>query len=181
MPSKEHVKRIKRELDKAGMSRYGQFKMTSRYLPTLIAEDEHIKGVIYGQCPHGLAMIVATNERVIYMERKPGFTSSDDISYDVVAAVTQNTIPMATSVTLHTRVGNYTLRFVNPKCADIFVHYIERKIEHLNGEAKKSETKVANVKIYPIVKIPADARKFLAEYDVGVLSTTDRTGEFHGA
>ena len=50
----------------------------------------------------------------------PDFTSSDDISYDVVAGITQNITAVGTSVTLHTRIGNYTLRFVNPKCADIF-------------------------------------------------------------
>lgn len=179
--STAHQQRIKKELAAAGMTAYGQFKMTSRHLPKVIEEDEHIGGVVYGHCGIGLAMLVATDRRVIYLERRPMFTSMDDISYDVVAGVQFIDAGVFPALNLHTRMGNYRLTYVNPRCAGAFEKYIEHRIEHkpLPKVAKEQQEEASES---PKHKNPmtADARKFLQSRDVAVLSTTDRTGNIEG-
>lgn len=179
-----HQQRIKKELAKAGMTAYGQFKMSSRHLPKVIDEDEHIKGVVYGHCGSGLAMLVATDKRVIYLERRPFFTSMDDLSYDVVAGVKYVDAGIFPSVELHTRMGDYTLTYVSPIPASRFEKYIESRIERQaeagpNTIATATETEPE----FPVETknvLSAEVRNFLSQREVCVLSTTDRTGSAQG-
>ena len=70
MANKERsFKRIRRELARFGMTRYGPLKMTSRYLPTQAPSE----GVIYRHARRGLALIVATDEHIIPLEHHAGF------------------------------------------------------------------------------------------------------------
>lgn len=173
----DHQARIKRELSAAGMTTYGQLKMGSRYLPSILAEGEHIGGVVYGRCPNGLAMLVATDKRIIYLERRPFFSSTDDIDYSVVSGV-RRTHAVFSSVDMHTKIGNYNLRFVNPVCANKFVDYIERKIEHIEFKASVIEEDETTPRI---MRIQPDVKRFINDHEIAVLSTADRTGDVYGA
>ncbi len=181
-----HQQRIKKELAQAGMTSYGQHKMSSRYLPNIIAEDEHIEGVVYGHSGTGLSLLIATDRRIIYLERRPWFTSTDELSYEVVVGIRHIKAGLFPAIELHTRMGNYTLTYVNDKCASKFTEYIEGRIEHLvldhtDEPHPKDDTSPATEKP-PQSKSPISdaARDFLRNHDVAVLSTTDRTGSVQG-
>ncbi len=138
MAENNHTQRIKRELKAAGVTRFGMKKFAIRYLPKIIHESEHIGGVVYGRYqpqPNGPSfnegMIVATNLRVIFLDHKPGYTNTDEMTYEVVAGV-RRTKAVFSSVTLHTRLGDFTVKFANSKCAEIFVRYVEKR--RLEGE-----------------------------------------------
>lgn len=187
--SAAHQQRIKKELADAGMTSYGQLKMSSRHLPKIIEEDEHIEGVVYGWRGGGLAMLVATNERIIYIERRPFFAAVDDLSYDIVAGVRVIDTGVFPSVNLHTRMGDYALTYVNPRCAHQFTRYIDSRIERLPGETafdssqpKPEAPKKANeIPSIPAATLKPDVRDFLNKYEVGVLSTANRTGQAYGS
>lgn len=153
--------------------------MTSRHLPKIITHDEHIKAVIYGWRAGGLAMLVATDKRVIYLERRPFFTSTDDVSYEVVAGVRFMDAGLFPSATLNTRMGDYTLTYINPKCARTFVEYIEQRIARLDADAGFGALDEAHK--VPTTPLTDEARLFLQNHEIGVLSTADRTGHVHGA
>ncbi|NDD84356.1 hypothetical protein EBZ38_08815 [bacterium] len=58
------------------------------------------------------------------------FTKSDELTYDVISGISITTA-IFSAVTLRTRLGDYTLRFANQKCAEIFSNYVEkRRIEN---------------------------------------------------
>lgn len=186
MSDTPHQQRIRQELADAGMtSYYGQYKMSSRHLPKVIAEDEHIKGVVYGHAGIGLAMLVATDRRIIYLERRPFFTSMDDISYDMVAGVTYRDAGIFPFVELYTRMGDYTLSYVSPVPASRFAKYIEDRLEHrtTNTPTEPPEEEEAGSELpKPAANIMSDdARNFLQSHETAVLSTTDRTGNVQGA
>ncbi len=125
-----HADRIKTELAAAGVTPYGLRKMSSRHLPEVIHKDEHIMAAVYGQSGSGSALIVATEKRVIYIDKKPFFSNVDELSFDIVSGVKIGTAGPFCALTLHTRLGDYELRFVNRACAKRFVSYIEsRRIE----------------------------------------------------
>jgi general stress protein 26 len=182
-----------KELSSAGMTSYGLLKLETGKLPMIIHEDEHIGGVVYGRTAGdrvGSAMIIATDKRIIFLDVKPLFSSSDEVSYDVVAGVKNNKVGPFSSIVLHTRVRDYCLRFVNAKCAKTFVSYIENHIELVNGqsftdvqnevwksnkrEQKKEEHKA---KTAPI----SDVSTVILQENTAVLSTVDRYGNVHGA
>ncbi|MEO5627995.1 MAG: pyridoxamine 5'-phosphate oxidase family protein [Candidatus Saccharimonadales bacterium] len=181
----EHAKRIADELHEAGASSYGASKFASRYLPNVIHPDERVMAAVYGRYDEGggllrlsAGMLVATDKRVIFLDHKPGFTSMDEISYDVVSGVKQVTSALASTLTLHTRVGDYVIRYANHSGIDRFVGYIEARRVEVNGV---SEQVPRLTQVIPDGSVDKAAIKFLREHELAVLSTVDRTGNLHGA
>jgi hypothetical protein len=130
VPAASHSARIKRELSALGVTKYGLLKQESRYLPNLIHPSEQLGGVVYGRHEDGSVMLVATDRRVIYVDKKPLFVNEDEITYDVVSGVSFSHVGVGSTVTLHTRIKDYRIRTLNQKCAKRFIAYIEsRRLE----------------------------------------------------
>lgn len=112
-------------------------KLANRYLPKIIGEDEHIHAVAYGryseEANNGTAWnweegtMVATDARVIFVDRKPGFLRADNIPYEMVAGVQTLKAWPFSSVTLMSRVGTFSLRYVKIGQADTFMNYVEER------------------------------------------------------
>ncbi len=122
-----HRERVKQELQALGVSKTGMLKMESRYLPQVVHEDEHIGGVVYGQHKGSSVMIVATDKRVIFLDRKPLFSRKDEFKYDVVSGVEYSRVGFDSTVILHTRIKDINIRTMNQRCASNFVQYIESR------------------------------------------------------
>lgn len=132
-PASDHKERIQQELIDVGVTKAGLLLRESRHLHTVIHTDEHLGGVVYGFHEDGMAMLVATDRRVIFLDKKPFFEDQDEITYDVVSGVTIGKMKRVATVKLHTRIKDYSIRTYNPKCAQRFVDYIEwRGLEHAN-------------------------------------------------
>lgn len=170
--------RIAAELKAVGAGNLALHTPEGRALLQVIHEDEHIGGIVYGRYSEGLAWLIATDKRVIFMDKKPLFATTDEITYDIVTGTKMSRAGFFTSVTLHTRVTDYSIRFVKSKCAKIFVRYIEsRRLESTGvGAAASDDTP-------PVFTTPVsdEAMTFVKEHDLAVLSTVDRTGNVHGA
>jgi general stress protein 26 len=177
------IDRVKKELIAAGVTRYGLVKAESKELPRILHDDEHIGGVVYGQIGGGSsAMLVATDKRVIFLDKRPLFMTTDEVTYDVVSGVKNTKAGPFTSITLHTRISDYTLRYVNAKCAHIFVEYIEgKRLEKGRYNPETSRDSEETPVLIPQNFNDNKALNFLKEHDLGVLSTVDRTGNVHGA
>lgn len=180
--------RVKQELREAGVTGYGLMKAESRYLPQIIHDDEHIMGVVYGQYSGGSAMLIATDHRVIFLDRKPLFTTMDELTYDVVSGIKLNTSGPIVAVVLHTKIANYTIRYANATCANKFVEYIESKRlekpqinEALRAKTTSLTAVVPPAPISPLHFLNEPALRFLRLHDVAVLSSVDRTGNVYGA
>lgn len=141
-PYSEKRKRIKRELIAAGITGWGLRKFNSRYLPRIIHDYEHIMGVIYGRFAEGPGllsmvdrMVVATDRRIISLNHKPGYTDTDEFTYDIIDGVDEAEAGPFAAVTLNTKISHFTIRFVKKRCAEKFVHYIEkRRLEYFEGQ-----------------------------------------------
>lgn len=183
-----HEERIRSELKKAGVTAYGLLKSESRYLPRLIHEDETIKGVVYGRVEAGSAMLIATDKRILFIDRKPLFAISDELTYEVVIGIGCDTQAAFAHITLHTRLGDYQVRYVNKKAAKIFTAYIEQaRIEGAprhsgNGSSRldPKDSTSARHGMQPAA-LSAEALAFLQQHDLGVLSSISRTNQLNGA
>ncbi len=128
----KHADRIIDELKAVGVTGFGMRKFAIKYLHKVIHENEHIKGVVYGRYSEsggpGLSegILVATDLRIIFLDHKPGFTKTDEVTYDEVFGI-KRTTAIFSAVALHTRLGDFNIRFANSKCASIFVKYVEKR------------------------------------------------------
>jgi hypothetical protein len=131
-----HGERIKQELQAAGVKGIGLLRFSIRYLPNLISKNEHIQAVAYGRYRVGEGSkawnweegtLVATNVRVIFVDRKPGFLHTDSTTYDGVSAAQVLTAWPFSEVTLRSRVGTFSLRYVKIALAERFVGYVEQR------------------------------------------------------
>lgn len=125
--AQNHKQRVYDELQKAGLPRYELLRMESRYLPHIIHDSEHIGGMVYGHHKDGFAVIVATDMRVIFLDKKPLFINEDEITYRAVSGVSFNHAGPGAMVTLHTKIKDYPIQTLNERCAEKFVEYIEAR------------------------------------------------------
>lgn len=192
-----HLKRIREEIKAVNAGVIARMTPESWELARLIHHDEHIGGVIYGLYPGGLAWLVATDKRVIFLDRKPLFSSHDELTYDIVVGTTSTRAGLFVTVILHTRIHDYSISFVNPNSARIFIQYVDsRRLSvgeydpahqrHTREAAKPAAQtprtpKAVSPPVMNKTPIEGEALQFLKSHNLGVLSTVDRTGNVHGA
>lgn len=177
-----NVKRIRNELKAVGVGAVGLRTPEAKELTVMLHPNEHIGGVAYGRYGNSLAWLVATDRRVIFMDKKPMFETTDELTYDVVSGVKIMKTGLFASLVLHTRVNDYTIRFVNTKCADIFVKYIEqRRLESSSNGLPDNQQEQREASIPVFQNTSDEALDFLKCHDLAVLSTIDRTGNVHSA
>lgn len=176
MASTTQQDRIRKELLAAGITSHGLRKGEVQVLPDILHADEHIGGVVYGRYTNGLGMLVATNRRVIFLDKRLLFTSNEEVTYDVVSGIKMSTAGLVSSLVLHTRVKDFTLRYVNQKCANMFKKYIETR--RLEGPAAETTTELPKLSL-PF--LTPEAITFLQSQEIAVLSSADKAGVVYGA
>lgn len=131
---KPHTERIKAELRETGALPYDLLLPETYYLPTVVHPDEHIMGSVFGRYKYndviGRGALVATDQRVIFLDKKPLFVHYDELTFMIIGSVTYTRTAIVGYVTLHTRLGDFQLRTFNHKNAFNFVKYIEEKCLH---------------------------------------------------
>jgi hypothetical protein len=126
MPT-NHIDKVRAQLLDVGASKLSLYRMDSRYVPHIIHPDETIKGTVYGRFESGNAMLIATDRRVIFLDKKPMYVNEDEVTYNIVSGVDFGHVGIGATVTLHTRVKDYKIRTLNEACAKNFVSYIESR------------------------------------------------------
>lgn len=181
MVQSAHSQRIRKELRAAGLGTIGQHNTESRHLSELIHDEEHIKGVVYGKYIDGMAMLIATDKRVIFFDKKPLFSTVDELTYDVVSGVNVIKQGLSSGVVLHTRVGDYALRYVNSNSVRIFKQYLESHILEQPTKAEQIKEAPKDEVSFKDPNLMSEATAFLRENELAILSSVDRTGIVHGA
>lgn len=124
---KVHRARIERELKAAGVSYFALSSAEAKYLPSIIHHNEHVSAAVFGRCKTGLVMLVATDKRIIFLDKKPLFANEDEINFQAVNGISWGAVGFGATVNLHTRVVDYHIRTLSRKSAEIFAHYIENR------------------------------------------------------
>lgn len=130
-----HKERIRQTLRRLGVSKWGMVSMEAHYVPHIIHPKEEIGGVVYGFCESSFVMLLATDRRIVYLDKKPLFVKEDEINYYAVTGVSYSSAGFGSTVTLHTRIRDFVILTFNERCAQGFVAYIEsRCLESLNKD-----------------------------------------------
>jgi uncharacterized pyridoxamine 5'-phosphate oxidase family protein len=181
--SRSHNERVRRELRQVGATSYGLTKFASKYLYRVIHGEEHVRAAVYGryredegQLGFNEGMLVATDYRIIFLDHKPGYTAMKELTYDSVSGVQYLAAGPFAAVTLHTRIGDFTLRYANRRCAKNFVDYIE--IRRIDSGSVPVELPAIQA---PDSVMDAVTLEFLRTHDIGVCATLGRDGVVHSA
>lgn len=144
-PPKEDLDRIRAELRQRGAVTYDIWLPETRFLPFLIHKDEHIMGSVFGRYKAlqgkpgvGRGALVATDQRVIFIDKKPLYMHTDELTFAIIGGVTYTRTGLFGLVTLHTRLGDYGVRTFNHTNAANFVDYIEMKCLQIEDKSSGS-------------------------------------------
>ena len=130
----KHKDQIRADLRSHGADKYDLLLPETHELANVIHENERIIGIVYGKYVQdsgkrfGRGALVATDMRILLLDKKPLFERCDEISYKVISAVSYAHAGFAGTVVLHTRMGDITIRTLNKMCAKYFIEAIEAKI-----------------------------------------------------
>ena len=137
---KPHSERIRQELKAAGALPYDMLLPETYYLPTVIHPEEHIKASVFGRYHYkdtiGRGALIATDQRVLFLDKKPLYVHYDEMTFMIIGSVTYTKTALVGYVTLHTRLGDIQLRTFNHTNAYNFVQYIEEVCLHNQGGGK---------------------------------------------
>ncbi len=177
----EHSARITADLKKVGVSKYGLFKAETAELPNIIAKDEVIYGCIYGQYGEGSGMIVATDRRIIFLDKKPMHLLLEEMTFDKIIDIGADWQPLFSRVTINGRAVKYVFRYVNTKCARIFVNYLETAVLGLHTGPMHRDDKEHFYKVTIPKNLSLEENQFLATHYMGVVSSICPDGYPYGA
>lgn len=130
----EHRDQIDTDLRDLGAVAYDLRLPETHTLPMIIHPHERIAGIVYGRYKKeegkvvGRGALVATDRRVLLLDKKPLFVRCDEISYGVISAITYSKVWITGTIVLHTRMGDISIRTFNQNCAHKFVEAIEANI-----------------------------------------------------
>lgn len=117
---------ISKELRLLGASKHVISCREARALPKILHRDETILAFLYGVFEAGAyALMVSTNERVLYINKTPGNLVVDDIPYDMVASVEFSSGLVWGKVKVFSRSRVYVFSFVKKSYVEPFVGVIE--------------------------------------------------------
>lgn len=124
---------INSTLRKLGAGFYDMLLPETHSLAKILAPNETIEGVIFGRYHRsnglpGRGALVATDNRVIFVDHKPLSLSASEISYYVISGISHGNTGIVSTVVLNTRIGDIQFRTFNPRTANFFARAIELHI-----------------------------------------------------
>lgn len=132
--TKGRVDQVVHQLKGLGASAYDLRLPESHILPYIVRPDEWIIGIIFGKYKQagegrfGRGALVATDRRVILLDKKPLFVKCDELMYRAISGVAYSRSGLMGTVILHSRTGDIQMRTYNQLCAKSFIESVESKL-----------------------------------------------------
>lgn len=92
---------VENQLKRLGVTFHFWGRSEMRELPKILVPGEHIKACVNGRYEGGFAMLCATDQRLLLIDKKPFFLMLEDLRYDKVAEVKYNYRLIESTINLH--------------------------------------------------------------------------------
>ncbi|MBC7581537.1 PH domain-containing protein [Aeromicrobium sp.] len=118
----------------AGAVKYNELLPETKVIENYLLPDERLLGVVYGRYKQqrnaaiSRGVLVATDQRVLLINKKPLFLKHDEFGYRAISGVDFSWVAIMGTVTLQTRLGDIHIRTFNKRCAETFVRAIESNL-----------------------------------------------------
>ncbi len=124
------VLEVERQLKRIGVSFRFWGKAELRELPKILMEGEQIQGCINGRYEGGFAMVCATDQRLLLIDKKPMFLTLTDLRYDMISEVDYGYQMLNASINVCTPNKTFAFQAWRQKeLRDIAVYVQKRVIE----------------------------------------------------
>lgn len=103
----------------------------ARELPQILMEGETIQVALMGRYSGGFAMMIATDQRMLLIDKKPLYLTLEDVRYDMVAEV--DYCHQLFDATIHICTLNKELRFTSTRKPNmrLFTNYVQKRVSEL--------------------------------------------------
>lgn len=127
---------IEQQLKRIGFNYHGWGRTEISELPNIILPDEQIYECVNGFYEGGFALLVATNVRVVLVDKKPlKYLTVEDLRFDMINEIDYSHRLFAAEISIST--GSKNLRFVSmnqPRLRKLIGH-----VQHCMAEGKKKQ------------------------------------------
>lgn len=122
------LKTIDAQLKKVGMQNQFIGRPEVRELCHILAPNEEIQHAVMGKYEGGFALIVATDHRVLLIDKKPWFLTMEDICYDMISEVDLHSRLIDSTASIITL--NKTLNFTSLRRTRLreLVRYVQHQV-----------------------------------------------------
>lgn len=103
-------------------------KGEARCLPTIIHPGETIRAFVYGSHPAGFGMMVATDRRLLYVNKVFFDTKIDEVMYASVAAVEYDLGIRYGKLKIYTRAKDFEFKYINKRYLRPFVTFVNEQV-----------------------------------------------------
>lgn len=134
--ARQQVQRIRQQLRSLGAVWYDFLVPETHSIPLFMHTGEDVLGVVYGRYKYidmshslvGRGVLVATNERVLLVDKKPFYTHCDEIPYRNISGITYGRVGFMGTIMLFTKIGTISIRTFNRNLSQSIVEVIEENI-----------------------------------------------------
>lgn len=120
--------RVKQQLKSIGADFQFLGRAELRELPKILFDDEFLQHVVFGRYSNGFALLCATNQRVLLIDKKPMYLTLEDIRYDMISDMTFSHRLLDTSVMLGTVHKSITFTAYNQSKIRDFTTYVQKRV-----------------------------------------------------
>lgn len=135
-----HMSIIEARLSQLGIRVTRWFRAEVRELQHILMENENIIAVACGRYFGGFAMLVATDQRLLLIDKKTLFMTVEDIRYDMISEIDFSTRLMDSTVTIFT--VNKQHRFTSMKNKvqlRRLINYVQQRVMELRHYGQNQE------------------------------------------
>jgi hypothetical protein len=97
-----HISVIEARLSKLGFKASLWFKPEVKELQNILMDNEQIVGAVAGRYFGGFALLVATDRRILLIDKKLPYVSVEDIRYDMISEIDYSAQLFDASITIFT-------------------------------------------------------------------------------
>ncbi len=136
---------VRRQLRRIGADYHFWGVAELRELPNILFDNENVQHVINGRYSGGFATLVATDIRVLLIDKKPLFLTIEDIRYDMVSDVLFNHRLVNASLILGTVHNSITFLGFNKTRLRHMTNFIQQRVM----DYRRHQSMVAHVEETP--------------------------------
>ena len=122
---------IKNQLRAAGFRNKFWGWSAIQQLPAILDDDERIMRVASGMYEGGHAIILATNRRLLFMDKKPISFVVEDIPYDMVAEVQFRLNPFDATLTIYCHSKKIHIKSLSHARVRMFALHVEGQVKEV--------------------------------------------------
>jgi len=113
-----------------------------RELRNILTPDEQIIGAVNGSYEHGFAMLVATDHRVLLIDKKPLFLSLEDLRYDMISEVNYSTGILTATLTVLVTSKKLQFKSIRLRKLRLLTAYMQQHIMEIRQKSAPDQGQV---------------------------------------